>query len=574
MVLDDAPSPPSPGPVTPPFHLTPPVTVDLSAFSQYIFHQANVPYTTKGKSERRISRIQSLILSDIVDSHLVAIGTGLQGPIPDINEQEELEKEQATASFFDGAKDSESPFFPSPFAPETPFDQTTGAKEYDYTQGIPTEKLTGTTAASLDALDRAILIVGEYAEYPEDVEPVPAAVKPMLKPTSPKAKVQEKASIKSLTAKWIKRRQDKGQTISIDTSATNTTTSCKLSPHFFIQPAHPNLALKRAASPSFETRSAPPVTDGKFPSSSCLATLIPPAESVVYLGTKKIRTQSPPLFASHELRTPILPRSPVYDLTPDYITNPRPVYASYLSESPAPLTESPLPLEAGIQFPQPINAAPTVIDLTAESPPRLPPTIVTTPEAPGYTPLYPYLPTPLTANYKGFAGQFIGPALNMFSAKTKMGAMKRPRVTEFGDRLHPNGEIIHKNCYPAAATPAWNYEPEKLSRHDPIFHAFLDLDECTQIAASEELAMLRTDEEEALRREAHIELALARLHGFPVGMYRYYQGHLTVEEYVDKGLCVCWSSCACSKVCSRYGDVMCPCGGDLELACDSDSDDE
>ena len=58
MTLDDAPSPPTPGPVTPPFHYTPPVNVDLSTFSQYVFHPANVPFTTKGKSQPQISSTQ------------------------------------------------------------------------------------------------------------------------------------------------------------------------------------------------------------------------------------------------------------------------------------------------------------------------------------------------------------------------------------------------------------------------------------------------------------------------------------------------------------------------------------
>ena len=49
------------------------------------------------------------------------------------------------------------------------------------------------------------------------------------------------------------------------------------------------------------------------------------------------------------------------------------------------------------------------------------------------------------------------------------------------------------------------------------------------------VAMLRTPSEENLRREAHLELANARLEGASVGQYRYYQGHLSVEEYVSKG---------------------------------------
>ena len=300
---------------------------------------------------------------------------------------------------------------------------------------------------------------------------------------------------------------------------------------------------------------------------------------MVYLGTKKIRTQSPVQSLVHtwtrELQTPIPasahgPHSPIYhNLTPDYITNGEPIYAKHL-------TYSPLPIEAGIEFPPPVDAPPTqVIDLTVQSPSLTPATAIvdlTTPEAPEYSPLNTTLPSPLTANYKAYPGQFVGPAMNMISAKTKMGAMKKLKATTFGDRLNANGVIVHQNCYAAPVTPIWNYEPETLSRHSSLFHALEDLDGCLELAASEPVAMLRMPSEENLRREAHLELANARLEGASVGQYRYYQGHLSVEEYVSKGMCVCWSPCACSRVCSRYGDVMCPCGGDLELEGDSDEE--
>ena len=226
-------------------------------------------------------------------------------------------------------------------------------------------------------------------------------------------------------------------------------------------------------------------------------------------------------------------------------------------------------------FPTLINAPAQLIDLTVRSPSPTPANAVidlTTPEALEYTPLDTTLPTPLTANYKAYPGQFVGVAMNMISAKTKMGAMKKPKNTAFGDRLNANGLVIHTNCYPAPTTPIWNYEPETLSRHSSLFRALEDLDGCLELAASDPVAMLRTPSEENLRREAHLELANARLEGASVGQYRYYQGHLSVEEYVSKGMCVCWSPCACSRVCSRYGDVMCPCGRDLELECDSDEE--
>ena len=281
-------------------------------------------------------------------------------------------------------------------------------------------------------------------------------------------------------------------------------------------------------------------------------------DSVIYVGTKKIRTESPVSWSRRSLQKPIAPCSPVYT---------QPQVLDYTT----PIEDCP---EAGIFFLPTADTVPQIIDLTADSLSPSPTAVVVDLVIPESSRAAADFPTPLTANYKAFPGQFVGVPLNLIAAKTKMGAMKRPKVNTFGDRLHPNGQIVHKSCYPAPTTPVWNYEPETLSRHSRLFHAFLDCDHYLELAASTPVTSLRSSAEEALRREVHQELASARLEGVPVGVYRYYQGHLSVEEYVSKGLCVCWGPCACSKVCSRYGDVMCPCGGDLELACDSDSEDE
>ena len=88
------------------------------------------------------------------------------------------------------------------------------------------------------------------------------------------------------------------------------------------------------------------------------------------------------------------------------------------------------------------------------------------------------------------------------------------------------------------------------------------------------MALHRTKSEEALRIEAHRELAAARLEGFPVGEYRYYQGHLSVEEYIEKGMCICWSACGCSGWCSRFGDLICPCSEVLRVEEEVDEDGE
>jgi hypothetical protein len=74
-----------------------------------------------------------------------------------------------------------------------------------------------------------------------------------------------------------------------------------------------------------------------------------------------------------------------------------------------------------------------------------------------------------------------------------------------------------------------------------------------------ELVTARTASEENLRREVCRECTAARLEGVSVGLYRYYQGHMSLEEYKAAGMCVCWDSCWCSKLCTIYGDVRCPC---------------
>jgi hypothetical protein len=185
-----------------------------------------------------------------------------------------------------------------------------------------------------------------------------------------------------------------------------------------------------------------------------------------------------------------------------------------------------------------------------------------------------HLPSPLTANYLAFPGQFYGIPLNYVAEKTKIGAMKQPKMTTFGDRLNANGVMIHKQWYPASTEPGFNYDLETMPQGGPLFMEFQKMDYALNIAGSRQVGLLRTDEEENLRREAHFECSMARMEGLVVGQYRYYAGHMTVQEYAEKGLCVCWSPCACARVCSRYGDVMCPCGADLVLEGDSDNESE
>ena len=130
-----------------------------------------------------------------------------------------------------------------------------------------------------------------------------------------------------------------------------------------------------------------------------------------------------------------------------------------------------------------------------------------------------------------------------------------------GDRLHPNYLYTHNNFYtcPYGNSPDFT---QLTAPHNSEVGRCIDYASEMSITAAE---CVRTKSEEDLRREGHRECASARLEGCGVGQYRYYQGHLNVEEYLEAGMCICWDSCDCSKMCTRYGDLICPCSKYIEL---------
>lgn len=157
--------------------------------------------------------------------------------------------------------------------------------------------------------------------------------------------------------------------------------------------------------------------------------------------------------------------------------------------------------------------------------------------------------SPMATALKGFTGQF------ELHAPQRLGQKERTTTKHvFGNHLHANGEII--NLQHIA-------DPHK---------ATVDLSDCPGLSTTIEHANLhhtfaeempRSSEEDDLRREAHRECAAARLEGVPVGYYRYFAGHMTVEEYVEARLCACWEGCFCTKLCTRFGDLACPCADSL-----------
>jgi hypothetical protein len=178
-------------------------------------------------------------------------------------------------------------------------------------------------------------------------------------------------------------------------------------------------------------------------------------------------------------------------------------------------------------------------------------------------------PTRTTATLTSYPGQFT-------SYETKyLNRHKKIRSTEpkpntplpshrFGDRLHANGLITHTAFIPDPQPTELNYTSTSHLYSNPLRGTAWEHAHNMSIRAGKMLT--RTPSEEQLRREIHLECASARLEGCSVGQYRYYQGHMSVEEYVAANMCVCWEECWCSKLCTRFGDVLCPCAGDVVLA--------
>lgn len=134
-----------------------------------------------------------------------------------------------------------------------------------------------------------------------------------------------------------------------------------------------------------------------------------------------------------------------------------------------------------------------------------------------------------------------------------------PITTTFGDLLHPNYLFTHTAMVPEFEPEITEYTRQNLSVTSLTCSAIHHASDKTEYAASDAVAAHRTAFEENLRREAHRECAAARLEGVSVGQYRYYQGHLSIEEYKEAQICICWDECSCSKLCTRFGDMICPC---------------
>ncbi|RMD45048.1 hypothetical protein DV735_g92, partial [Chaetothyriales sp. CBS 134920] len=167
------------------------------------------------------------------------------------------------------------------------------------------------------------------------------------------------------------------------------------------------------------------------------------------------------------------------------------------------------------------------------------------PVFPGDIPVYQGgdLPSAILTSPPGYAGQYRG--INLFdlyvlSRKplTIRNTPRNPIRSTFGNATHAN-PMLHHPALPVIprTSPRGNYRIKPGSsisdHHTRLFRLSRIVDTATDYGHE---ALQRNAEAEALRIEIHRELAAASLNGVPIGKYRYYQGHLTVEEYLAKGI--------------------------------------
>jgi hypothetical protein len=164
----------------------------------------------------------------------------------------------------------------------------------------------------------------------------------------------------------------------------------------------------------------------------------------------------------------------------------------------------------------------------------------------------------------GYPGQFESYELDYLRIR----ATKDESPSEFtsGDTSHPHGLFTHKNFVPDPTFPSKDYTKAMLNALPVRNLALTHAENMTLThSCSHHVSALRTPTQEMLRREIHRECASARLEGVSVGEYRYYQGFTSLEDYIGARMCVCWGYCWCSKLCSIYGDVLCPCSEWVEV---------
>ena len=170
--------------------------------------------------------------------------------------------------------------------------------------------------------------------------------------------------------------------------------------------------------------------------------------------------------------------------------------------------------------------------------------------------------TPVSASWRTYPGQFHG--LSMSHLVSRSGRTATVATFPEGPVRNANGSMIHQACVPARGSACLDFSSRfrsgkwrKTTRAEEELYSLLETK--TILCGADSVSASRGFAQKDLRARLHSEAAQARLDGVSVGEVRYYDGCMTVEEFVGTGVCVCWEKCACSAVCTRYPDMVCPC---------------
>ncbi|KAH0842923.1 hypothetical protein AYO21_03359 [Fonsecaea monophora] len=435
---------------------------------------------------------------DVIDNHFAAIGTGLEGRLY-IDVEEELEKEKATESFFGGVEAREGP---SPdHIPVVDEDGFADRKEglEDWPQLWAPDKAQRTTLAANSKVpepeDLSVQLLGKQTSSNEDNQS--SNDKPILQPKSRKNKVKGLLRDPSFPDSYY-------TADGIITLPTN-------------QPVQPVQAprpltirkkvKKRNARDSFVTRS----TGNEHERTS-------DDDNIHLLFTKKIRV-------AEKLVDQDVNSSRVASMSGSISDD----------SSSAASCDNRSHNSSSTEF----------TDITCE-------------DDDSDAALALKRKRLTSGGLSGYPGQFQSYEADYLHVRAANSAtLGAPTPFTMGDPLHPNNEFTHTNFVEDPTYPSKNYTKADLDALPVRSAALTHAERCAAHAAS--LGDIRSDVEETLRREIHRECAAARLEGVSVGQYRYYQGFMSLEDYIAARICVCWDFCWCSKLCTIYGDVLCPC---------------
>lgn len=172
--------------------------------------------------------------------------------------------------------------------------------------------------------------------------------------------------------------------------------------------------------------------------------------------------------------------------------------------------------------------------------------------------------TPCSANFSAYPGQFHGISSTYLAKKAICQS-----TCIFGAANNANGFYLNTAMAeaPRLATnldlAARFYNGRNLTA---LEHKVLDtLERKADLATAAHVACHRSVGQDQVRYRLHQEATEARLEGVAVGKWRYENGGMTTEEFVEAGACVCWEPCACVVFCGRFPDMMCPCNEHIEL---------